>query len=620
MDEISGEHTLQLMTKESADGYRMLSTNRFQLLARAKQYYLVEAISRHQDKALDFQKKNQNKIFGHISNQRESNEYDEERRLFQDRDNEREVFDYSNPTFLADSFTGSPRHLKSLAFNALRIVEEYDKPTVFITLTVNTRWPEIQERLFRGQTAFDREDIVCRVFKQRLKAFLFNLRAGKYFGGAKVVYELHVIEYQHRGAPHAHIVARLNNCPNHLDKDDCIAWIDRYISKTLPRIPCDDDSADDVTLYSFVDSFQRHKCYSTQGGCKQKDSNFCALKFNEVCLPFSTTFDEFGYPQYACETPFDYSIVPYNREILLDWGAHCNVEFASKTYTAVYLYKYLFKGNKKVSVQFDNTFDVDPKDEIRLFVRGRFICAFDAMWRILGYQTYPATKPSVLVVKVKMPYHLIHIRQEGQLCDLLIYLHRPLCLVELTYTAFFKLFDYSYAMPKRFDALLISVGRFPTVDTFDFDAGGSIYTLQLSHIRSSRGICKDIYVYKRTNPNDVIVRMSMNYITNGEIWYLRLILLNYPIHGDLLNAYKFQGVTYDTFQEVAVQRHLVTSLTEAEQCFKESMEISSPAELRSLLVMLTCEGFPTLGIYNNPELRFYLYEDLLLQNQSNTGE
>jgi hypothetical protein len=165
-------------------------------LARAKQYYLVESISRHQDKALIYQKSRQNMIFGNVHPADENQDPDfphEEAVLFHERDKERQVFDYSNPSFLADSFTGSPRHLKSLALNALRIVEEYDKPTVFITLTVNMNWPEIQEQLLRGQSAFEREDIVCRVFKQRLKAFLFNLRTGKYFDGSLVVYDMHVI-------------------------------------------------------------------------------------------------------------------------------------------------------------------------------------------------------------------------------------------------------------------------------------------------------------------------------------------------------------------------------------------------------------------------------------------
>jgi hypothetical protein len=36
---------------------------------------------------------------------------------------------------------------------------------LFLTITANTQWPEIQEALEPGQRAEDRPDLVCRVFK-----------------------------------------------------------------------------------------------------------------------------------------------------------------------------------------------------------------------------------------------------------------------------------------------------------------------------------------------------------------------------------------------------------------------------------------------------------------------
>lgn len=86
-----------------------------------------------------------------------------------------------NIVVLSASVQGSRRHLSYLARNALTIVSEYGKPTFFITITCNAHWPEIQERLLEGQTAFDVPAVVCMVCHQRLKAFLHNLRHGKYF-------------------------------------------------------------------------------------------------------------------------------------------------------------------------------------------------------------------------------------------------------------------------------------------------------------------------------------------------------------------------------------------------------------------------------------------------------
>ena len=70
----------------------------------------------------------------------------------------------NSSSYLASSFCGSPRHLNDLAHNALTIVTELGDPDIFITGTTNPLWPEIEERLFPGQTAaFDRPDIVTEV-------------------------------------------------------------------------------------------------------------------------------------------------------------------------------------------------------------------------------------------------------------------------------------------------------------------------------------------------------------------------------------------------------------------------------------------------------------------------
>ena len=131
-----------------------------------------------------------------------------------------------NSTYLASSFNGSPRHLNDLAHNALTIVTEKGKPDLFITGTTNPLWPEITERLFKGQTAYDRPDIVTEVFHARLEAFMHNLRSGKYFGYRKTAYDIRVIEYQHRGLPHFHLVCKLQDMPDRDDPNAVVAWID----------------------------------------------------------------------------------------------------------------------------------------------------------------------------------------------------------------------------------------------------------------------------------------------------------------------------------------------------------------------------------------------------------
>ena len=81
-----------------------------------------------------------------------------------DKDREEGVPKIGEKSFLGDTHHGSARHLSKLAMNALTIVSELGRPTFFLTLTCNHMWPEIQCRLFPGQSAFDREDVVDQVW------------------------------------------------------------------------------------------------------------------------------------------------------------------------------------------------------------------------------------------------------------------------------------------------------------------------------------------------------------------------------------------------------------------------------------------------------------------------
>jgi hypothetical protein len=185
--------------------------NRFQVLSRVSQAYAVECVSRAQDWRLKWHRGvGKATIFGYKNSERDGTEGNEDGERDEDdatagdhhedpepraEDEDRETFSDSCPTFLSESYVGGPRHLKSLAKNALVIVSALGPPSVFITLTCNADNPAIVCRLLPGQTAFDRPDVVVQVFRAQLRAFLHNLRNGKYLGG-RTTYIMHVIEYQ----------------------------------------------------------------------------------------------------------------------------------------------------------------------------------------------------------------------------------------------------------------------------------------------------------------------------------------------------------------------------------------------------------------------------------------
>ena len=139
------------------DNSRTINVNRMQLLARLGQTYLVDMVSRAIDYKLKWNYNNQDNIFCG----------QHEMRYNRDEHVAEAVDDDERSTFLPSSFHGSPRHLKELSNNALSIVSELGPADLFITLTCNPNWNEIQEMLLPGQTAFDRPDIVCQVLDNK---------------------------------------------------------------------------------------------------------------------------------------------------------------------------------------------------------------------------------------------------------------------------------------------------------------------------------------------------------------------------------------------------------------------------------------------------------------------
>ena len=76
----------------------------------------------------------------------------------------------------------------------MAIVRHYHKPDLFITMTCNPQWPEIQNNLKPGETIQNRPDLVARVFKLKNDKYLDDIIMGKIFG--ETIAHLWVIEHQ----------------------------------------------------------------------------------------------------------------------------------------------------------------------------------------------------------------------------------------------------------------------------------------------------------------------------------------------------------------------------------------------------------------------------------------
>lgn len=119
---------------------------------------------------------------------------------------------------LPSTFACIPRNMHQNYQDAMAICRAIGKP----------RWPEILDALLPGQAALDRPDITARVFKAKLVALMRDVLNDGALG--RVVGHMHVIEYQKRGLPHAHLLVILHEDDKLVTPDD----VDAVICAELP--------------------------------------------------------------------------------------------------------------------------------------------------------------------------------------------------------------------------------------------------------------------------------------------------------------------------------------------------------------------------------------------------
>ena len=70
--------------------------------------------------------------------------------------------------------------------NKLRkFVQTSQKPDYFITFTTKSKWPEIKESLFLGETPHERPDLACQVFKLKYDSLMDNILQKNVLGKVK---------------------------------------------------------------------------------------------------------------------------------------------------------------------------------------------------------------------------------------------------------------------------------------------------------------------------------------------------------------------------------------------------------------------------------------------------
>ncbi|XP_019171017.1 PREDICTED: uncharacterized protein LOC109166532 [Ipomoea nil] len=290
---------------------------------------------------------------------------------------------------LPSSFTGGARYMLQNYQDAMAICRWIGYPSLFITFTCNPKWPEIERFLQpRKLKSEDRLDIICRVFKMKLNALIKEIQKENIFG---------VVD----------------------------ADIDMIISAEIPSELCDPEyykAVEEFMIHGPCGAARKNSPCMVNGKC----SKFYPKKFVE-----SSTVDFDGYPIYrrrdngrtirkngiALDSRY---VVPHNRHLLIKYKAHINVEWCNQSRSIKYLFKYVNKGNDRVTAEFYNSAVEESTgkviDEIKMYYDCRYISPCEAAWRIFAFDIQ-FRNPSVERLSFHLPNEHSVIFQDDDLVD-----------------------------------------------------------------------------------------------------------------------------------------------------------------------------------------------------------
>jgi len=307
---------------------------------------------------------------------------------------------------LPSSFTVGPHHMVQNYQDAMAICRWAGYPDAFVTFTCNPQWLEIKRALLLRQQPQDRPDLVTREFKIKLKELINDIHKNHILG--RTIAGIYVIEFQKRGLPHAHILIFFTED----SKPHTVEDMDRMISAKLMNSKTNKLAHETITKCTMHGpcgaAFPNAPCME-EGKCKKQYPR----KFQS-----ETVTDVNGYPIYQRRDTWhtvlvhgieldNRWVVPHNVYLSTKYDAHINVEVCNNIRAVKYLFKYVYKGHDRATVeilrQSDNATEgnVVDIDEIKKYLNCRYVFASEPAWRIFKFDIHERF-PTV----ERLQYHL----------------------------------------------------------------------------------------------------------------------------------------------------------------------------------------------------------------------
>ncbi|KAM3367371.1 hypothetical protein ACQJBY_016147 [Aegilops geniculata] len=370
----------------------------------------------------------------------------------------------------------------------------------------------------------------------------------------------YTIEFQRRGLPHAHILIFLKD----KDKYPEPSQIDKIISAEIPN------KDEDPEAFGAVENFMMH------GPCGEAKQNSPCMVGHRCSKHFpkrynvSTTIDEDGFPVYKRKDDGrqikkgvvmldNRFVVPYNRNLLVKFQAHINVEWCNRSRSIKYLYKYIDKDDYQVTTLLKERLVANETDEIKKYLEMRYISTSEACWRIFQFDLHyrdPAVE--------RLPFHLENEQQ--------------------------VIFPDSTDL----DKIVKREGSKSTKFTQWMEAN-KIYELgkELTYAEFPTKFVwkRETKCWQKRKRDYAIGRIYYAHPASGERHYLRMLLNTKKGCTSFEDIRTIDGVTHPTYKSACQALGFLDDGTEWIDCINEASSRASGAQLRQLFttILSHCE-------------------------------
>ena len=461
---------------------------------------------------------------------------------------------------LPSTFVGGDRYMRQKMHDIIATSNSLGHPDMFITMTCNPHWPEIQRGLLPGQKPEDRPDLCNRVFRMKREALVDYIKSDGRFG--RVVADVVVNEFQKRGLVHSHIILILDDESKNKLRDP--EGVDKIVSAEIP--PESAGLVRDRVLKHMI-----HRPCTEDAGAPCKIEGICSKRFPKEFRQETGCEEDSSYvlykrraPEYGGETGLasisnkkaivDNSwVVPYCGDLLLLFDCHINFELCmSRVGSIKYLFKYVCKGSDRVTIEICR--ENRKYDEITTFLDARYVSASEACWRIFKFEIVQ-NNPHVERLEVHLQDHHTVYFAEGEEKNAV---------------------EQGGSLRTKLTAWFLSNIKFPNSNHIRYID----YPRYFTWVKKDR-VWRPRRQFKvlKSSPNQfdfnrdpcrIVGRIYSVSPREGERYYLRTLLLHVPGAKSFKDLRTVDNVTHNSFREACVAKGLLADDTEWKRCLQDA--------------------------------------------------